>query len=350
MPTGKKQTEWQKALQKVSQITDKIGMPLDEEIAETVVILYLLRFMTTGSCDGHLDRITEGPYVMLGSPKAQELEKQLKQATDRTSQDYTKLKDEIAKRNFAEQNKLFSLLKMFYASHKPILGRMLTLRTIGYSDFRLNCQGSELAYIEDAQGKALRLARNRTEMKAFTEWLKALYFESPSITWLDLEQDSPANVDLASPPTKRYAEVITELAETLERKAGIHVSYVDDSCFDGANGGPCIIFESPRADEVRKSVVAAKDGLTGARRHELYEEAMKHNVADQQALYRLLSEFYAKHDTQYERMLMVQTVGFSNFRLRHQGTDALLVGSVGDRGRKLGTSCDEMEAFSEYLK
>jgi hypothetical protein len=70
MTMAQKQQKWQKALQKVAQITDKIGMPVDERIIETVAILTLLGFKTSMSCEGHVDRVTEGPYVIFDSPKA----------------------------------------------------------------------------------------------------------------------------------------------------------------------------------------------------------------------------------------------------------------------------------------
>lgn len=346
MSTGQKRKEWQKALEKVVRITDKLGMPVDKKIAETVAILYLFGFMTAGSCEGHSDRINEGPYVVLRSPEASALEKQLENITDSSSREYIELKNEIAKFNIAEQSKLFSTLKKFYSSHKPVSGRMLTLRTIGYNDFRLNCQGSELAYNENSRERRTRLALNRAEMKAFTEWLKKLYFSSES----GQKEDLLANSLFVGKPTKESTAVVSELAEVLGQNTGIHVTFVYDGYFDGANGGPYIIFESPKAEEVRKSVVAAKGSLTSERRSELYKEAIKYNVADQQHLYHLLNDFYTQHNIDYERTLMIQTVGFSNFRLRHQGTEIALIETTKNRKSKLEANCDEMKAFTKYLK
>lgn len=345
MTVARKQLKWQKALEDVARITDRLGMPVDAEIIETVAVLYLLGFTTTGSCGGHLDRINEGPFVMLRSLKAAELEKDLINIPNRDSQEYTKLKNRIASWNFNEQNYLFNLLKSFYLSHKPTSGRMLTLRTIGNSDIRLNCQGSELAHIETLQEKEHRLALNRAEMLAFTEWLKAYYFELPTIPRRDIQRNL-----LVAEPTEEFAKVIAETAHVLVRNIGVHINFVYEGFFDGANGGPYILFESPGAEKIRKMVAAAKGSMSDQRRNELYKKAMKYNVTDQQRLYDLLDKFYAQHDTNYEQMLIIQTVRFSNFRLRNQGAEAALVGNAKDRKRVHDANCEEMRVFAEYIK
>ncbi len=350
MVTAQKQKEWQKALKEAAQITDKLGMPIDKEILETVTILYLLGFMTTGSCGGHLDRINEGPFVILGSPKAIELEKRLANVTDYDNQEYSRLKNEIAKLIITEQSRLLYLLRIFYSLRKPREGRMLTLRSIGYSNFRLNCHGSELAYSENARQRKLRLARNRAEMGAFTEWLKELYFKSSAWHKFGLRDDIHAQKIFVGKPKKEYGEAISKLATEVEKSTGIHTTLVFDGCFDGFNCGPYIIFESPKAEEVRNFVVAAKDSLTHEERNSLYKRAIKYNTADQQKLYCLLDNFYAQRKINYEQMLIVQTVGFSNFRLRNQGTEIALLENLDNRRRKLKANYDEIRAFIKYLK
>jgi hypothetical protein len=205
-----------------------------------------------------------------------------------------------------------------------------------------------LAYGENDQEGELRLARNRAEMKAFTEWLKETYF---SFDIHDLVQRARlARNPFVGKSTKKSNKVISNMAESVEQALGVRATFVYDGYFGGANSGPYIVFESFKADEIRRSVVEASDSLTHEERNKLYEEAMRYNTADQRRLYCLLEGFYAQHDIDYEHSLIVQTVGFSNFRLRHQGTEVVLTEPSRSRDRKLKVNRDEMSAFTEYIK
>lgn len=345
MDKSQKYKKWQDTVESVSRITDKLGVPVDEDIKEMVAILCLFGFMTTASCGGHIDYINEGPYVMLKPKRVSELEKWLNSNTDYANK---KLKDEIIKCNIYEQNKLFGLLKSFYLSHRPVVGRALTLRSIGYSDFRLNCQGSELAYIENACEKKTRLLSNRTEMKKFTEWLKRLCFEDYDYKVVKPDEDLET-IDFIRRPTKESTEAVSELAKVLKQNIGIHTKFLYDGYFDGVNGGPYIMFESPKAEQIRKSVIESKGKLTSRERNELYKKAMRCNVADQQKLYNLLDGFYAHHDASYGQMLMIQTVGYSGFRLRNQSAEVVQMEGAEKRKSEFLSNCDAMREFTKYI-
>jgi hypothetical protein len=185
-------------------------------------------------------------------------------------------------------------------------------------------------------------------MKAFTEWLKQCYLEP--FNSHGLEWDTLNGSLFVGQPAKEYSKIISELSDTLEKSASVHAATVFDGCFDGFNGGPYIVFESPKAEEVRKTVIAAEGNLKSEERSALYKKAMQYNTDDQRRLYRLLEDFYALHNTEYEQMLEVQTVGFSNFRLRYQGAESMLLDSVDARMRRLKTNCGDMKMLIEYLK
>jgi hypothetical protein len=55
--------EWKELAEKFSHVTDKIDMPIDEGILETVVALNALDIPTSMSCEGHLDHGLSYPWV-----------------------------------------------------------------------------------------------------------------------------------------------------------------------------------------------------------------------------------------------------------------------------------------------
>lgn len=90
----KKTARYQKTLQALNKITDKLGMPVDPSIKKTVVLLNLLGFRTTGSCAGHLglDGGSLGPWVDI-QPRSGSF----KRKTQKLLKDYQEYK--IAKNN-----------------------------------------------------------------------------------------------------------------------------------------------------------------------------------------------------------------------------------------------------------
>lgn len=61
----KKQAIWDAEKVIVDSITDRLGMPIDSGIKETVIVLRLLGFKTSQSCEGHSDRALPFPWVMI---------------------------------------------------------------------------------------------------------------------------------------------------------------------------------------------------------------------------------------------------------------------------------------------
>jgi hypothetical protein len=343
MTFRQKQQEWLRALNEVAQLTDKLGMSVDEEIAKTVAVLYLLGFMTVSSCGGHIDRITEGPYVILRSRRALLLEEKLKESS-MTDVERERIRGQIAMANFVDQARLFNLLCEFYTDSLQHPRSALTLRMIGMSDFRLNCLGSELAYIESLEDQKRRLKQNRGEMARFTIWLKKRY-----MTMLDpISQSHAVNQAPSEIFSDKFTVVIHQLVLALE-KHKFNVKFSCEELFDGANSGPYIILVAPKAEQVRQSLVAEKENLSAKERNAYFKEAMGYNLVEQQRLHHLIAGFYSNHVPVYDRMLIVQTVGFSNFRLRCHGSEAALLDAGPRRGQMLECHLRELKMFAQYL-
>jgi len=174
-----KQSCWQETRKHVLQMTDKLGMPVDKRMIETVTILKLLGLHTTMSCSGHMQRITGGPYVAFISPKAEKYRERCKQIDNPKDAQYKKLYQKALRENILELQKLYHLLEQFYAARNATtFGRRLSLRTHGFSASRLDCQGADLARIVDRRSRKQMLADSQAEMKDFTEYLKRSFFES----------------------------------------------------------------------------------------------------------------------------------------------------------------------------
>lgn len=60
-----KHATWAEACTAVETFTDRLGMPVDAGIFETVVVLNLLGLQTFQSCEGHLDHGCAYPWVTL---------------------------------------------------------------------------------------------------------------------------------------------------------------------------------------------------------------------------------------------------------------------------------------------
>lgn len=83
-------------------MTDKLGMPVDKRMIETVTILKLLGLHTTMSCSGHMQRITGGPYVAFISPKAEKYRERCKQIDNPKDAQYKKLYQKALRENILE--------------------------------------------------------------------------------------------------------------------------------------------------------------------------------------------------------------------------------------------------------
>lgn len=68
MTLEEKHAAWDSKRREIDEIGDKLGRGIDEGVKETVVALNMLGFNTTGSCEGHFDRLYLTPYIDFAAP------------------------------------------------------------------------------------------------------------------------------------------------------------------------------------------------------------------------------------------------------------------------------------------
>ena len=64
----KKIALFNKLRKKVNKITDALGMPVDEEIKEAVIMFNTVGLYTSASCEGHLDHGLPAPWIDVEVP------------------------------------------------------------------------------------------------------------------------------------------------------------------------------------------------------------------------------------------------------------------------------------------
>lgn len=155
-----KQALWGKTEEKVDQFRDALKMPIDKGIRETVIVLNVLGFTTSMSCEGHLDRGLPYPWVDI---KFNEVEMEL--LDGRTTPDLLKM---------------ISLLEEFYEVRKPLQYARITISQrvasfriqsiVGRSAERLKV--TVPAFLETFYGNCVQ------EMNDFTEFLKQKFWNN----------------------------------------------------------------------------------------------------------------------------------------------------------------------------
>jgi hypothetical protein len=175
-----KQTRWQEALRNVDTITDKLGMPVDEGIRETVAALHVFGIGTSGSHEGKIER-HPAPYIDVTSEAAASLYEELHKMDKQEAfgERGKEIKDEIARLNFAEREKIQILLNEFNSLRNISEETKLGIEELALNWSRVQSNGAELQEDEaDPQVLKERLDRFQKEMRAFTEFLKNKYFSN----------------------------------------------------------------------------------------------------------------------------------------------------------------------------
>lgn len=152
---------WEKARREVHQFKDKLGMPVDRGIVETVAILRLLGIHTTSSCAGHSDRVTGGPYVKFASVHNDHVFTRMKEAGDRTGPEYKRIFDEGTRNSLIEWQKIIPFLDSFYADRIVSYNQRIIISGFGPTDNCLMCQGADLGCIFDNQERNKLLKKQR---------------------------------------------------------------------------------------------------------------------------------------------------------------------------------------------
>ena len=186
MTPGQKQQRWQEVAAWCDQLDPHY--PIDPGIKETVIVLNVLGIPTSMSCEGHL----HGPFipwVNIAAPNFYEERGRIKKVQDWLSRQQDT--EEIRKaRKYVEQQQkniiekhlpirkqLYSYLAAFYEKRTILYERRLILSG-GDGVTGLSSQGGVLMEMLPLEERQERLLEYQDEMRAFTAFLKDIYFSS----------------------------------------------------------------------------------------------------------------------------------------------------------------------------
>ena len=155
-------------LKDLAQIVDKLGMPIDQKIILPVAALRIHNFTTTGSCQGHLDRATGGPYITICSSEAARYEQKMNQ-TVLGSAEFRVYRNELQEKNLKERARLQELLDSFYVDNSSEC--KLFIQNIGPGTSSLHCAGYEKAQQLRSDDRNSWLHSAQTEFGSFASWL-----------------------------------------------------------------------------------------------------------------------------------------------------------------------------------
>jgi len=171
-----KERQWQDTLRALDGVVDKLGMPIDAHIKETVAALKCTGFETSGSCEGHLDRGVKAPWVDLSffSEERRKLLKEQVQQSDR-EEDQREIRRAARRKMLAEVERLTRFLDDFYRGKEVGFTSRLVLH-FGPDSIRLYSQGAELQDIYPPEQRSEKLKEYQKEMADFTAFLKQSFF------------------------------------------------------------------------------------------------------------------------------------------------------------------------------
>lgn len=178
-----KERRWQEVLVKIESIADGLGHTIDEGIKEGVAALMLLGIHTVGSCEGHEDWGTGGPYLDIRSDEAEALYEELDRCGDEEVEEIGLRAEEIRKqitiKNLEERRKIIPLLEAFYNERKVPQETRLVIQSLALGWSRVESFGVNLQEREtDQEEKKKRLQSFQKEMMEFSNFLKGKFFSN----------------------------------------------------------------------------------------------------------------------------------------------------------------------------
>ncbi|MDB5266634.1 MAG: hypothetical protein JWN89_449 [Parcubacteria group bacterium] len=204
---------WEDILARLDRVADKLGMPIDSGIKETVAAFVLNKFPTYLSCEGHVEerfgeRVKINPYVGIGfdephpryigeaeirdrigaehGHRGEEIEGNPEAA--RAYWDYIAEHDvpetpeylALRAKNEELEKRAQEILEDFYEHRQAVEETKITTMRIGPSGhFFVTIRGEEPEHIPESEIEkyTTQLASQQEEMKALTEFLKKRFFE-----------------------------------------------------------------------------------------------------------------------------------------------------------------------------
>ena len=189
-----KQSRWNELTQYYTEVHgDKLGKGLDQLTIEPVVGLNVLGYTTSGSCEGHPDMGSGGPYLDVHSREAELFASKFDQFWAKaglvdTNEQFsnnlssTEQLDEFDKLHIEQDRVVSKLLKPiqllldeFHRFYPSIDGSQLACE-VGPEWIRIQPADVESQNYRSIEEQREYLEKYQAELKAFGEFLKALYF------------------------------------------------------------------------------------------------------------------------------------------------------------------------------
>jgi len=199
-----------KLRKKVDKITDVLGMPIDKEIKEAVIMFNAVGLYTSGSCEGHLNHGLPAPWIHIEAPnepkeryiKEKEIFRQVARKYNLKVEELRRgynmeafeeagrkiMKNEETKeyKRWKKENKKLlkkakKFLEEFYRNRKLDPDIKLEIEIFGDGSFRIHNGGKYYKLAKDLSEKEKKKAEQmlekfRKEMNDFSEFLKNKYF------------------------------------------------------------------------------------------------------------------------------------------------------------------------------
>lgn len=204
---SKKEKLWNSMAAQVDSWIDALGKPIDPLIKETVIVLNLLGFKTSQSCEGHMDWGNSYPWVSFDiddsdteplSQERAEIRDKIKKKQQELMQKHPnpsgvnvaaedpelislrerskKLGDQMERLPRIKFIRLKDLIDKFYKKHTENYDRTLFLSDSVGSQYWLISIGSHWQVTRDAGSKLKKLLEYQEEMRLFTKFLKNYYW------------------------------------------------------------------------------------------------------------------------------------------------------------------------------
>lgn len=158
---------WTTAKQKVDATVDKRGVPIDEEIKDTVTALQILKFPTSNSCAGHT--VKDEGY---GSPLVE-----ISALPQKGWQEDNEKKRLWAEENLKQKKRLTPLLEEFYQGRNVPPDVRLHFSLVGvYGSFDIESVGVKTLKQLSEQEIVEKIRASQKEMTDFGQFLKNKFF------------------------------------------------------------------------------------------------------------------------------------------------------------------------------
>lgn len=185
--------QWEKMEAEVNEIQDALGKGVEDGIKESIIVMNLLGFKTSGYCEGHLESSERAPWIDFTVEDSTENRKKSEEAFDEAEkaqqegasedvldnlyQTAHRLSDEAQRPLLEKIQELAQYLDIFYEKRQSTFEARLTLRKNTFS-CRLINQGAMLQKIQVPKTRGERLALYQNEMREFTDFLKSIFFNA----------------------------------------------------------------------------------------------------------------------------------------------------------------------------